>query len=126
LEESGLRAEDDFYLAYSPERIYVGRAVRDIEENYPKIVGGVGPRSLEVAARFYERIASRGVFRMSSARAAEFEKLAEGVYRDVNIALANELALAAMRLGVNFYEAREAASFISQIIFCFFGFYLQS
>ena len=110
LEKNGLRVEEDFYLAYSPERIYVGRAVKDIEERYPKIIGAAGPRSLNAAARFYERIASKGVYRMSSIRAAEFEKLAEGIYRDVNIALANELALAAMRLGVDFYEARSAAN----------------
>ncbi len=110
LEEPGLRAEEDFYLAYSPERIYVGRAVRDIEERYPKVIGGIGPGSLEAASRFYERIASKGVVRMGSTTAAEFEKLAEGIYRDVNIALANELALAAMKLGVDFYEARKAAN----------------
>ncbi len=109
-ETSGLRAEEDFYLAYSPERVYIGRAVRDIEENYPKVIGGVGPRSLETAASFYEDIAVKGVIRMSSTTAAEFEKLAEGVYRDVNIALANELALAAMRIGVDYYEVRAAAN----------------
>ncbi len=109
-ETSGLRAEDDFLLAYSPERIYVGRAVKDIEENYPKIVAGIGPHSTEAAARFYEKIAKKGVIKLPRPRDAEFEKLAEGVYRDVNIALANELAIAAMLLGVNFYAAREAAN----------------
>lgn len=109
-EVSGLRAEEDFFLAYSPERIYVGRAVKDIEENYPKIVAGVGPRSTEAAAKFYERIARKGVIRLKRPRDAEFEKLAEGIYRDVNIALANELAIAAMMLGVDFYAAREAAN----------------
>ncbi len=109
-ETSGLRVEEDFYLAYSPERVYIGRAVKDIEENYPKVIGGIGPRSLDAASRFYEDIAVKGVLRMSSTTAAEFEKLAEGVYRDVNIALANELALAAMRLGIDYYEARIAAN----------------
>lgn len=109
-EASGLKAEKDFLLAYSPERIYIGRAVKDIEENYPKIVAGIGPRSTEAAAKFYEGIARRGVVKLARPRDAEFEKLAEGVYRDVNIALANELALAAMMLGVDFYSAREAAN----------------
>ncbi len=109
-EESGLRAEEDFYLAYSPERVYIGRLIKDVEERYPKVIGGIGPRSLEAASRFYEPIARKGVFRVSSTRTAEFEKLAEGIYRDVNIALANELALAAEALGVDFYEAREAAN----------------
>ncbi|BES82375.1 nucleotide sugar dehydrogenase [Pyrodictium abyssi] len=109
-ETSGLRAEEDFLLAYSPERIYVGRAVKDIEENYPKIVAGIGPRSTEAAAKLYKKIAKKGVLRLPKPRDAEFEKLAEGVYRDVNIALANELAIAAMKLGVDFYAAREAAN----------------
>ncbi|HIE54825.1 MAG TPA: nucleotide sugar dehydrogenase, partial [Chromatiaceae bacterium] len=56
-ETSGLRVEEDFYLAYSPERVYIGRAVKDIEENYPKIIGGIGPLSLDAASRFYEDIA---------------------------------------------------------------------
>ncbi len=109
-ENTGLRAEQDFYLAYSPERVYIGRAVRDIEENYPKIIGGAGPKSTEIATSFYEKIAVKGVIRMSNPTAAEFEKLAEGVYRDVNIALANELAIAAMKMGVDYYEVRKAAN----------------
>ncbi len=109
-EASGLRAEEDFLLCYSPERIYVGRAVRDIEENYPKVVSGVGPRSLEAVSKFYSMIAKKGVVELSSPTAAEFEKLAEGIYRDVNIALANELAMAAMKLGIDYYEARDAAN----------------
>jgi len=107
---SGLRAEEDFLLAYSPERVYVGRALRDIEENYPKIVAGVGPRSLDAVARLYLLVARKGVVRLSSTTAAEFEKLAEGVYRDAVIALSNELALAAHALGINYYEVREAAN----------------
>jgi nucleotide sugar dehydrogenase len=109
-ESSGLKAGSDFYLAYSPERVYVGRAVEDIEERYPKIVSGINDASLSLASKFYERIAEKGVIRLSNTTTAEFEKLAEGIYRDVNIALANELAQAAMRLGVDFYEAREAAN----------------
>jgi len=107
---SGLVAGEDFYLAYSPERVYVGRAVRDIEVNYPKIVGGINKESLKLASAFYGRMVKKGVIEMSSITAAELEKLAEGVYRDVNIALANELALASMALGVNFFEVREAAN----------------
>ncbi|MEB3772341.1 MAG: nucleotide sugar dehydrogenase [Desulfurococcales archaeon] len=109
-EASGIKAGRDFYLAYSPERVYVGRAVEDIEERYPKIVSGIDSKSLELVVKFYEGIARRGVLRVSNTTTAEFEKLAEGIYRDVNIALANELALAAMKLGVDFYEAREAAN----------------
>lgn len=110
LEESGLTAEEDFYLAYSPERIMVGHALKDIEENYPKIVAGVGPKSAEVAAALYKKVAKKGVIKLSSIKAAEFEKLLEGVYRDLNIALANEMANLANALGVSFAEARVAAN----------------
>jgi len=109
-EESGLVAERDFGLAYSPERIYVGRALEDIVERYPKIVGGVGPESARAAAALYRAVAKRGVMVLSSDVAAEFEKLAEGVYRDVNIALANQLAILASRLGIEFEEVRRAAN----------------
>ncbi len=109
-EVSGLAAERDFGLAYSPERIYVGRALADIVERYPKVVGGVGPESARVAAALYREVSKRGVMVLSSDVAAEFEKLAEGVYRDVNIALANQLAILAARLGVEFEEIREAAN----------------
>ncbi|CCC82397.1 nucleotide sugar dehydrogenase [Thermoproteus tenax] len=110
LETSGLTAEEDFYLAYSPERIMVGHALKDIEENYPKVIAGVGPKSAEEAATLYRKIARRGVIVLSSVKAAEFEKLLEGVYRDVNIALANEMAYLANALGISFAEAREAAN----------------
>jgi len=109
-EASGLRVEDELLLAYSPERVYVGRAVKDIEERYPKVVAGVGPRSAEAAVALYSRVAKRGVVVLSSPTAAELEKLAEGVYRDVNIALANELARLAAALGVDYLEVREAAN----------------
>ena len=109
-EISGLKPETDFYLGYSPERIYEGRAVYDIEENYPKVVSGYGPKSLEEISSLYLKVAKKGVIKMSSIEAAELEKLVEGVYRDVNIALANELALLAQKLNVDFWEVRNAAN----------------
>jgi nucleotide sugar dehydrogenase len=108
--ESGLQVERDFYMVYNPERIYEGRAIEDIEERYPAVVAGAGPKSLEIGSRFYSLIAKKGVIRMSSMRTAETEKLLEGVYRDVNIALANEMAKFCEKVGVNFWEAREAAN----------------
>ncbi len=111
LEElSGLRADSDFALIYSPERVLVGRAVEDIEVRYPKIVAGVGPRSLALAEALYSNIAKAGVIKASSPRVAEFAKLAEGVYRDVNIALANELARLSRSIGVDFNEIIEVAN----------------
>lgn len=107
---SGLKTEKDFGLAYSPERIMAGHALQDIEENYPKIVGAVGPRSLKAVKALYEVIAKKGVIALSSTTAAEFEKIAEGIYRDVNIALVNELVKLAKILNVDFEEVRKAAN----------------
>jgi hypothetical protein len=107
---SGLSGEKDFYLVYSPERLFEGRALKDLEENYPKVVAGLGPKSLREGMDFYSKIAKKGVLTLSSLEAAEVEKLVEGIYRDVNIALANEIALACESLGVDFWEVRRAAN----------------
>jgi nucleotide sugar dehydrogenase len=108
--ESGLKVEQDFYMVYNPERIYEGRAIEDIEERYPAIIAGAGPRSLEIGAKLYSLVAKKGVIKMRSIRTAETEKLLEGVYRDVNIALANEMAKFCEKAGVDFWEARQAAN----------------
>jgi nucleotide sugar dehydrogenase len=107
---SSLGAEEDFGLAYSPERVLEGRAIEDIETRYPKVVGGLGPKSTQAAAALYEVIARQGVIRVSSPTVAETEKLVEGIYRDVNIALANELASFCGPIGIDFTEVREAAN----------------
>jgi nucleotide sugar dehydrogenase len=99
----------DFWLAFSPERVQSGSIFRDLE-NYPKVVGGVDAESGERAERFYAEALGAPVIRLSSAEAAEFCKLAESVYRDVNIGLANELALSAERNGVDITEIIAAAN----------------
>jgi hypothetical protein len=109
-EQSGLKVERDFYMVYNPERIYEGRAIEDIEERYPAIVAGAGAESLEIGAKLYSLVAKKGVIKMGNIRTAEAEKLLEGVYRDVNIALANEMAKFCEKVGVDFWEAREAAN----------------
>jgi nucleotide sugar dehydrogenase len=109
-EESGLKVEHDFYMVYNPERIYEGRAIEDLEERYPAIVAGAGAKSLEIGAKLYCLIAKKGIIKLDSIRTAETEKLLEGVYRDVNIALANEMAKFCESVGVDFWEAREAAN----------------
>ena len=109
-EQSGLKVERDFYMVYNPERIYEGRAIEDIEERYPAIVAGAGAKSLEIGAKLYSLVAKKGVIKMDNIRTAETEKLLEGVYRDVNIARANEMAKFCEKEGVNFWEAREAAN----------------
>lgn len=109
LEAGGLKAGRDFSLAYSPERVYVGRVLADLRR-YPKIVGGVDAESARRAVAFYERALDATVTPVSSCETAEFVKLAETTYRDVNIALANELARAADALGVDVTEAIIAAN----------------
>ena len=108
--ESGLKVERDFYMLYNPERIYEGRAIEDIELRYPAVVAGAGAKSLEIGTNLYSLVAKKGVIRIRNMRTAEAEKLLEGVYRDVNIALANEMAKFCEKAGVDFWEAREAAN----------------
>lgn len=107
---SKLKGERDFSLIYNPERIYEGRALQDIEENYPAVVSGLGDGSRRIGEELLEIISKKGVLSMSSIANAEAEKIFEGVYRDVNIALANELADFCEMVGVNYWEARKAAN----------------
>jgi len=107
---SGLKAGEDFGLIYSPERIFVGRALADIVDRYPKVIGSDSDKALKIMTELYSQISKKGVLPMSSTLAAELEKLFEGVYRDVNIGLANELADLASRLGVSYYELRDATN----------------
>jgi nucleotide sugar dehydrogenase len=106
---TGLQADDDFFVAFSPERLYSGAALRNLA-TYPKLVGGLGPASTERAARFYDSVLDTEVVAMSSSEAAEFSKLADTTYRDVNIALANEFARFAERAGVDIAEVIAAAN----------------
>jgi nucleotide sugar dehydrogenase len=106
---SGLTADDDFFVAFSPERLYSGAALRNLA-TYPKLVGGIGPASTARAATFYDAVLDTEVVAMSSAEAAEFSKLADTTYRDVNIALANEFARYAERVGVDIHEVIAAAN----------------
>ncbi len=108
--ESGLKVEQDFFMIYNPERIFEGRAIEDIEDRYPAVIAGAGSKSLEIGMKLYSLVAKKGVIKMSSMRTAETEKLLEGVYRDVNIALANEMAKFCESIGVDFWEARDAAN----------------
>jgi len=107
LESSGLKAERDFYLAHSPERADPGNK-RYTTKNTSKIVGGVGPESLEAAATFYSQTIER-VVPVSSSKAAELVKVFENTFRAVNIALVNELALLCDRLDLNIWEVLDAA-----------------
>jgi nucleotide sugar dehydrogenase len=106
---SGLRAETDLLVAFSPERLYSGAALQSLA-TYPKLVGGIGPRSGERAAQFYASVIDADVVLMSSAEAAELSKLADTTYRDVNIALANQFARYADRIGLDVEEVIAAAN----------------
>ncbi len=106
---SGLKVEEDLFVAFSPERLLSGHVFQNLA-TYPKLVGGVGPASTARAAEFYASVLDAEVVAMSNAEAAEFAKLAETTYRDVNIALANEFANYAERAGVDILEVIEAAN----------------
>jgi nucleotide sugar dehydrogenase len=106
---SGLRAGADFHLAFSPERLYCGRVFADLER-YPKIVGGVDGAATRRAADFYRQCLVTEVIEVADAETAEFAKLAETTYRDVNIAVANQLALYGARRQVGVAEAFRVAN----------------
>jgi len=110
LEKRGLKCGRDFGLAHCPERTMTGTAIRDIEGQYPKVVGACNKETLEPVCGLYEAINSKGVIPVSSIKAAECVKVFEGVYRDVNIALANELALYCDRIGVDAIEVFKTAN----------------
>jgi nucleotide sugar dehydrogenase len=116
---SGLLAGQDFHVAFSPERVFTGRVFADLRR-YPKLVGGIDPRSAEHAAAFYRSVLDfderadldepNGVWDLGSAEAAELAKLAETTYRDVNIGLANQFARFAANCGVDVFRVIKASN----------------
>ncbi|MDF0591415.1 nucleotide sugar dehydrogenase [Candidatus Methanocrinis natronophilus] len=106
-EESGLQL-GDFYLAHSPERIMTGYSISRLRE-FPKIVGGADEESGRLAFDLYRKFIPN-LQRVTSSRVAEFVKIVEGCYRDVNIALANEILKISEELNIDFNEAREYAN----------------
>jgi UDP-N-acetyl-D-glucosamine dehydrogenase len=108
LEASGLRVGRDINLAFSPERVDPGRTDYTLRDT-PKVVGGVTPACLDRAEVLYRRICDR-VVRVSTPEAAELTKLLENIFRSVNIALVNEMAVLAERMGIDIWEVVDAAS----------------
>jgi UDP-N-acetyl-D-glucosamine dehydrogenase len=107
LEETGLKAGKDFYLAYSPEREDPGR--KDFTTSkIPKVVGGYTKNCLKVAKALYDSIVVQTI-PVSSTKAAEATKLLENIYRAVNIALVNEMKMLFERMGINIWEVIEAS-----------------
>ncbi len=107
-DRSGLVAGSGFHLGYSPERIDPGNPTWGLV-NTPKVVSGIDAGSLEAVQRFYDRIVERTVA-VSGCKEAELTKLLENTFRHVNIALVNELAMFAADLGIDVWEAIDAAS----------------
>ncbi|MCI0158206.1 nucleotide sugar dehydrogenase [Leifsonia shinshuensis] len=118
-EVSGLTEGTDFHVAFSPERVLSGRIFADLRR-YPKLIGGLSAAGADRAREFYEQVLEfderpdldrpNGVWDLGSAEAAEFAKLAETTYRDVNIALANQFAQFAERTGIDVYQVIEASN----------------
>jgi UDP-N-acetyl-D-glucosamine dehydrogenase len=108
LEASGLRVGEDINLAFSPERIDPGRTDYTLRTT-PKVVGGVTPACLDRAEELYSRVCDE-VVRVSTPEAAELTKLLENIFRSVNIALVNEMAMLAERMGIDIWEVIDAAS----------------
>lgn len=108
LQETGSRLDEDFYLAFSPERVDPGNK-QFHTHNIPKVVGGVSAMSTEVAATLYQTIVER-VHKVSSARVAETAKLLENTFRSVNIGLVNEMAQLCYHLGIDSWEVIQAAA----------------
>lgn len=117
--ESQMRAGEDFYVAFSPERVFTGRVFNDLRK-YPKLVGGINEASSRIAYDFYSSVLdfeeradlskANGVWLMKNCESAELTKLAETTYRDVNIALANQYALFAESNNLDIEEVIEAAN----------------
>jgi len=106
--ESGLKCGQDFFLAFSPERIDPGNPWYKMR-NTPKIVGGVTPDCTEVASCLYSNIIQGKVYTVSSPKVAEMEKVYENIFRYTNIALANEMSILCHKMGIDFWEVIEAA-----------------
>lgn len=118
-EGSGLREGEDFYLAYSPERVLTGRVFADLRK-YPKLIGALSPEGNRRAREFYEAVLQfddrpdlaqpNGVWDLGSTEASEMAKLAETTYRDVNIGLANQFGLFAAEHDIDVYKVIDACN----------------
>jgi len=104
---SGLKAEEDFFLAYAPERMAPGKALEELLEN-PRLIGGIGPNSTRIVSELFRVICKRVI--ETNVITAEIAKLAENTYRDINIAFANQLALICEQHGADVKKVIELAN----------------
>lgn len=108
LESSGLKCGEDFYLGFSPERVDPGNK-QFKTKNTPKVVGAIGADAREVIASMYRAVLEGDVYEVSSPAVAEMEKILENTYRNINIGLANEMAILCNRMGIDYWEVVDAA-----------------
>lgn len=106
---SGLTCGKDFYLGFSPERVDPGNA-KYKTKNTPKVVGGVGNDATEVISAVYRAVLESDVLEVSSPRVAEMEKILENTYRNINIGLANEMAIICDKMKIDVWEVIDAAA----------------
>ena len=105
---SGLKCGEDFYLAFSPERVDPGNLIYKTK-NTPKVVGGCTSECTDIAATLYEAVLEAPLHRVSCPAVAEMEKILENTYRNVNIGLVNEMAMLCDRMGISIWEVVDAA-----------------
>ena len=108
LETSGLKCGEDFYLGFSPERVDPGNK-QFKTKNTPKVVGAIGEEAREVIAAMYRAVLEGDVHEVSSPAVAEMEKILENTYRNINIGLANEMAILCNKMGIDYWEVVDAA-----------------
>ncbi|WP_013334337.1 nucleotide sugar dehydrogenase [Gloeothece verrucosa] len=120
LESTGLKAGEDFHLVFSPERVKSQLVLKHLTQT-PKIVGGINPKAAASAEAFYQQYLDAPVINVGTLEAAEMVKLAGMIYRDVNIALANELEHYANEVGINFHEVIRAANTDGEALLLFPG-----
>ncbi|RHW30391.1 nucleotide sugar dehydrogenase [Oceanobacillus profundus] len=109
LEQSGLTCGEDFFLAYSPERVDPGNK-QFKTKNTPKVVGGVSENCTKVAATMYGNVLESDIHEVSSPSVAEMEKILENTFRNINIGLANEMAVLCNKMGIDVWEVIDAAA----------------
>lgn len=105
---SGLKCGEDFLLGFSPERVDPGNLLYKTR-NTPKVVGGIGREATHVIAEMYRQVLDSDIYEVSSPAVAEMEKILENTYRNINIALVNELAMLCHKLGISVWEVVDAA-----------------
>lgn len=109
LEQAGFQTGSDVFIAYSPERVDPGNKQFNTK-NTPKVVGGITENCTEVAATMYENVLESNVHRVSSPAVAEMEKILENTFRNINIALVNEMAILCNKMGIDVWEVIDAAA----------------